>query len=146
MQCALCWAVGRPAFGIVPSGSLKILIIQAENDDGDLAEMREGVLAGVNFSFEETEKARASVRVLTEDARSGPAFIQMLARVLAVEKPDLVIIDPAFAYVGASVNDQLAVTTFLRSGLTPLLRQHDCGAIVVHHTNKPATGKEKQGW
>lgn len=48
--------------------------------------------------------------------------------------------------MGGSVTDQAAVTAFLRSGLTPLLRQHDCGAIIIHHTNKPAVGKEKGGW
>ena len=37
---------GRPLFGIVPARPLKSLLIQAENDEGDLAEMRDGVIAG----------------------------------------------------------------------------------------------------
>src|SRR5206468_2700274 len=28
----------------------------------------------------------------------------------------------------------------------PLLREFNCAAVVVHHTNKPPTGKEKPDW
>ena len=38
LQAAILWAIGRPFFGIAPARPLKSLIIQAENDDGDLAE------------------------------------------------------------------------------------------------------------
>jgi hypothetical protein len=41
MQCMILWALGLPAFGIAPVRPLKSLLIQAENDEGDLAEMRE---------------------------------------------------------------------------------------------------------
>ena len=146
MQCAISWAIGRPAFGITPAGPLKILIIQAENDDGDLAEMRAGVLAGLGLTEDELELARENVLVVTEDARSGLHFVQLLDDLLATEQPDLVIIDPAFAYLGGSVNDQEAVTTFLRKGVTPLIRKYGCGALIILHTNKPPDGKEKQGW
>lgn len=47
MQAKILWALGRPAFGIVPARPLKSLLIQAENDDGDLAEMRDGVIKGL---------------------------------------------------------------------------------------------------
>ena len=146
MQSMICWSVGRPAFGITPSGALKILIIQAENDDGDLAEMRDEVLAGLGLTEDELAMARDNVRVVTEDARQGRHFVQLLNGLLAVEEPDLVVIDPAFAYIGGSVSDQEAVTTFLRQGLTPLIRKYGCGVVVVHHMNKPSVGKEKQSW
>ena len=35
---------------------------------------------------------------------------------------------------------------FLRNMLNPLLREFNCAAIVVHHTNKPPSGKEKPDW
>jgi len=30
--------------------------------------------------------------------------------------------------------------------LNPLLRRHDCGAIIVHHVNKPPSSREKPNW
>src|SRR6266567_8862996 len=40
LQCAMNWALARECLGITPARPLKSLLIQAENDDGDLAEMR----------------------------------------------------------------------------------------------------------
>ena len=37
MQLMLLWALGRAALGIQPARPLKSLLIQAENDDGDLS-------------------------------------------------------------------------------------------------------------
>jgi len=39
MQSMILWALGLPCFDIKPAKPLKSLLIQAENDDGDLAEM-----------------------------------------------------------------------------------------------------------
>ena len=50
MQASLCWGIGREFFGIHPARPLKSLLIQSENDHGDLAEMRDGVLDGLAFS------------------------------------------------------------------------------------------------
>ena len=50
MQWAIYLGAGRTLFGLEPGqryrDGMKILLIQAENDEGDLAEMRDGVLAG----------------------------------------------------------------------------------------------------
>src|SRR5205807_1283581 len=48
LQMMMRWAAGRECFGIEPVRPLKSLLIQAENDDGDLSEMRDGVSAGLN--------------------------------------------------------------------------------------------------
>ena len=50
VQMGICWAVGRECFGIQPPQPLKILYVQAENDEGDLSEMRDGVNNGLNLS------------------------------------------------------------------------------------------------
>ena len=39
MQMSMNWALGRTTFGIRPERPLKSLIVQAENDRGDVAEM-----------------------------------------------------------------------------------------------------------
>ena len=38
------------------------------------------------------------------------------------------------------------MSAFLRNGLNPILQTHGCGLILAHHTNKPASGREKPDW
>jgi hypothetical protein len=147
MQFALCCTLGRPFFGIQPARPLRVLIIQSENDEGDLAEMRDGVLAGLGFRVEDRDAALANIVVVNEDSRTGLDFCgSCLAPALAAHRPDLVVIDPSLAYLGGEAKSQKDVGTFLRSGITPWIRRYGCGAILVHHTNKPPTGQEKAIW
>jgi hypothetical protein len=147
LQLSLCWALARECFGIAPARPLKSLLIQAENDDGDLAEMRDGVLAGLTLTAAEAKQACGAVVVAREDQRIGFAFFLETLRPLLTEHcPDLCWIDPALAYLGGEANAQRDVGGFLRNGLNPLLHEFDCGAVVVHHTNKPASGREKPTW
>ena len=44
-QIAYSFALGIPCFGLQPKVEMRTLIMQAENDDGDFVEMREGVPA-----------------------------------------------------------------------------------------------------
>jgi hypothetical protein len=71
----------------------------------------------------------------------------MLEVVIEQEGPfDIVMIDPAFAYLGGDSNSQADVSHFMRELLNPLLHKHDVGMVLLHHTNKPLRGKEKDGW
>ncbi len=147
MQAMILWAVGRPLFDIVPARPLKSLLIQAENDDGDLAEMRDGVIAGLHLTEDEAALAMENVVVAREDARTGAAFFAATVRPLLTEhRTDLMWIDPALAYLGGESNSQKDVGGFLRNQLNPLLQEFNCGAVVVHHTNKPPSGREKPDW
>ena len=147
MQLMILWALGREAFGIKPARPLKSLLIQAENDDGDQAEMRDGVYAGLELSAAEREQAGQQIIVAREDERTGMAFLQQSVRPLAAEhKPDLLWLDPMLSFLGGESNSQKDVGGFLRNGLNPLLREFNCGCVGVHHTNKPPTGTEKSKW
>jgi hypothetical protein len=147
MQCAILWALGRECFGITPARPLKSLLIQAENDDGDLAEMRDGVIAGLGLTEAEAKAACNNIIVAREDARTGfDFFLSVVRPLLGEHHPDLLWIDPALAYLGAEAGAQRDVTPFLRNYLNPLLREFNCGAVIVHHTNKPPAGKEKSNW
>ena len=147
MQDMILWALGRESFAIVPARPLKSLLVQAENDDGDLAEMRDGVIRGLGLLDEDAKQAMENIIVVREDCRTGLLFfIETLRPVLAAHRPDLLWIDPALAYLGGEANSQKDVGGFLRNMLNPLLREFDCGCVVVHHTNKPPSGKEKPDW
>lgn len=146
LQAAITFALGRPFFGIVPAGKLRTLLIQAENDDGDIAEMREGVFRGLGLTPEEQAEAGAGVEVVCESVATGDRFIELAGDLVADRKPDIVAGDPLFAFCGCSVSDQEPMSRFLRNGLNPILQAHGCGLILAHHTNKPASGKEKPDW
>jgi len=153
MQLAIHFAVGKALFGITPGGAyrdrgMRVLLIQAENDDGDLAEMRDGVLAGC-VDLTEVDKAQAQKRIMvcTVNDRSGDKFALTLDALLSEYGPfDLTIVDPAFAYLGGDSNSQKDVSHFMRELLNPLLQRHKVGLLLAHHTNKPLRGKEKDNW
>lgn len=147
MQCMILWSLGLPALGIHPARPLKSLLIQAENDDGDLAEMRDGVMRGLELTEAQRREALANVLVVSEDTRSGQAFCDEVIRpLLERHRPDLLWIDPALAYLGGDTAHQKDVGAFLRNGLNPLLHEFHCGCVLVHHTNKPPSGQEKPNW
>jgi putative DNA primase/helicase len=146
MQAAILWALGRPCFGIEPTQPLKSLIVQAENDAGDLAEMRDGVIKGLGLTEADAATACGNVLVCREDEFCGVAFWSRARSLLEQYRPDIFWIDPALAYIGGEANSQRDVGGFLRNGLNPLLRECNCAAVVVHHTNKPASGHEKPKW
>lgn len=147
LQFAILWALALDCFGIKPARPLKSLIIQAENDDGDIAEQRDGVFAGLGLSDAERQQAESNIVIASESERAGFPFFESVVRPLLQEhKPDILWIDPALAFIGGDVKAQDCVGPFLRNGLNPLLREFNCAAVIVHHTNKPATGREKSNW
>ena len=147
MQFSMLWVLGRDGFGIAPARPLRILIIQAENDEHDMFDAMDGVRQGLALSAEQWRLASSRIRVCHENARSGPEFFDFVVRPLLAEwRPDLLFIDPAFGYLGGETNNQAHVSAFLRNKLNPLITEFDCGVIVNHHTNKPPTNEEKGGW
>lgn len=147
MQAMILWGLGRAAFGITPTRPLKSLLIQAENDDGDLAEMRDGVIAGLNLTEEEKQAAMENIIVAHENTRTGRTFFEStVAPLLELHRPDLLWIDPALSYIGGDAMTQKDVGFFLRNLLNPILSQFNCAGVVIHHTNKPPRGEEKSAW
>ena len=147
MQAMILWGLGRECFGIAPVKPLKSLLIQAENDDGDTAEMRDGVTTGLELSNTQSQSALANITVACEDTRTAADFTALtLAPLLEKHRPDLVWIDPALAYLGGEANSQKDVGGFLRNLINPLLHRFECGGIIITHTNKPPTGNEKPNW
>jgi RecA-family ATPase len=156
LQAAIFWSVGKPFFGIVPGEvfqrkGMRVLIVQAENDEGDLAEMRNGVLAGCE-EISPTDKKTAGDRIMvaTVTDKSADAFAGHFGMLLSAGiegKPyDLAFIDPVFAYLGGDGSSQKDVSRFMRELLNPLVQKHRVGVLLVHHTNKPLRGKDKDGW
>ena len=145
MQLMIKWALGQSVFGLEPAKPLKSLLIQAENDDGDLAEMKAGVFNGLNLSEDEQDDASKNVFVAQESSKTGSTLCyDVLDPLLQTIQPDLLWIDPALAYLGGDMNNQKEVGAFLRNQLNPLLAKHNCAVVIIHHTNKISKDPEKQ--
>lgn len=147
IQFSLSWALGREALGIRPARPIRSLYIQAENDDGDLAELRDGICDGLEFTEADRAQAFGRVTFSTIDDLCGLAFIgNAFTPLLEQHRPDVVFVDPLLSYIGGDVSKQEAVSPWLRNGLNPILHRAGAGLVLVHHTNKPATGQQKAEW
>lgn len=143
MQQDLSWSVGKEAFGIAPSKPLKILTIQAENDQGDLIEMLRGVKAGLKFTEEEEQLAGSNVIYAFEQARTGAAFVEAVLRpLLEKHRPDIVRIDPLQAFAGCDLTSASDTAELLRNRINPVLKDFQCGLILMHHTPKQSANRD----
>lgn len=143
MQALVLWANGLPFLGITPTQPLTSVLIQAENDDGDLAEMRNGVCTGLNLTEDQRREAFHRVLVHSSTGVTGRKFCEeVVAPLLDRHRPDLLPIDPALSFMGGDVKEQKDVGAFLRQHLNPQLYAHNCACLMVHHTNKPKSGRD----
>jgi hypothetical protein len=146
VQQDILWGCGREAFGIMPARPLKILTIQAENDDGDLHEMASGVLRGLELNDEELSMVRENVIYFREVGRTSLKFLAEVVRPLLVKyRPDIIRLDPFQAYFGRDICSAEQVAQFCREGLNPLLDEFNCAAIINHHTPK-TNNRDTSGW
>lgn len=146
LQMAACFSINKEFFGVKPSKPLKTLLIQAENDDGDLAQMRDGICRGLELDEDERYQFFQSVLVHTSVGVTGLQFCsEVLRPLLELHAPNIVIVDPALSYVGGDVNKQDVVGGFLRNGLNPQLFEHRAGCMLSHHTSKPPTTRDRRG-
>jgi hypothetical protein len=135
IQLAAELGCGRPSFGITPPRALKILVIQAEDDEGDVIEMARVIN---HLKLTEEEKALIGQNTIVEQVNDvcGQDFIDDLDGFLEQWNPDIVIINPYESYLGDDIQDRKANTIFLRNLLNPLLKRHRCGCVIIHHTPK----------
>lgn len=143
MQLCLHWGAGLPCFGLYPTRPLKILLIQAENDERDLQEEITGVCWGAAnielLAIPQIDAAKEAVRIISDSTHAGDNFVHMLEEVL---EPgiDLIICDPLFAFAGCDLSNQEKVSRFLRNQINPLLKHYNVAALFVHHMAKSSKG------
>jgi hypothetical protein len=136
MQIVIRWALGKDFFGIAPVRPLRIGIVQAENDKGDLAEAFKGVIKGLNMATDDIRTLQENLHFRTESVRTGDAFLAYATRFITRSKLDLIIGDPLFSYFGGDLSDQGEVSVFLRNKLQPILHQTKVAWIWMHHISK----------
>jgi len=145
MQAAITWAIAESFFGINPHGEgLKSLIIQAENDEGDVAESVQGVFKAMNLTDKQKELVMARVTIVRDCTSTGEKFVDRVRRLVEKYKPDLVWIDPLLAFIGGDLSSQETASAFLRNMLNPLSLSAGFAWMLIHHTPKPV--KEGNGY
>lgn len=142
-QMAEAWALGEDFHGIRPSCPLKSLIIQSEDSDGDIAEAWHSIRHVRSRTPEQIAKTDERVRVVTDRVNRGQRFIQALRLHVAAFKPDLVWINPLQAFMDGDVTSSKDIGAFLREGLNGLNEPASFGIVLIHHTTKPPTGKDR---
>jgi hypothetical protein len=134
-QAAIEFACGLPSFGINPSRPLKSLIVQAEDDEGDLIEMSK-IIDHLKLNEEQKQLVDQNTHAEFVNDVTAFAFLNVLDQFLIQWPADIVWINPYTSYLGADIKDDGANSSFLRNGLNPILTKRNCAAIVVHHTPK----------
>ena len=124
--------------GITFRKPLKVLVVQAENDRGDLAEMIHGALKAASFDAATEALAKNNIVWRQECSRTGADFCGWLEKVVVATGADLVVIDPLLSYVGDDISQQKVASSFLRNGLQPIQQRTGCITVAVHHTGKPS--------
>lgn len=152
MQMAMMWALNGGFYGLRSTHGkpLKSLILQAENDVGDMAEMFQGIVAGVPLAsigdkpaFDATmDDFRENVIIVRDQTHTGLNFPEYARKLVEIHKPDLFWVDPMLSFYGGDISDQQEMTNFLRLGLNPISQETGIIWMMLHHTGKP--GKDAQ--
>lgn len=147
IQQALAWTLGKPFFGTVPyKKGLRTLIIQNENDKGDVAENVQGIIDHSGFTPEEFDQLNVSLKVIRCRGKTGQTFCRWMEREVTQFKADLVYVDPLLRFAGIDVSRQEQCTKFLNDYLDPVLANTGVVMTGIHHTGKPKNQKETQNW
>lgn len=140
-QMGTCFATGKDFHGIAPAYGrpMRILIVQAENDSGDMAEMAKGIHEGLAMAMEDdlVERARQNIKVVSVTGKIGLQFCTWLRHEIESFRADIVLVDPLLSFAGIDVSRQDQVSQFCRVWLGPVLQETGVVMIAAHHTGKP---------
>jgi len=137
MAMVVNWSLGLDLFGIKPVNALRCLIIQAENNQGDLAIAFQDLLKSQKLSAEQMKQLGENLVFQQVSSKAGTAFVEYAKAQIAKHKPDLIIADPLFSYAGGDVSKQAEMSPFLRNQIQPILNETGVIWAFVHHTGKP---------
>jgi hypothetical protein len=140
MQAAVHWCLGRDFFGIKPARPLRAVVLQAENDAGDISEALQDVIAGAYLDSEEKATLRDNLAIFRDTVSTGTTFTAALRQLVIDQQADIVFVDPLLSFAGIDVSDQEQASKFLRHDLAPILLETGAVLVAMHHTGKPKNG------
>lgn len=137
MQMAIMLAIGRPFFGIEVMRPYKCIVMQAENDTGDLAEAFKGVTGSMDLSDEEKTLLRSNIKFYRETVKVGEAFVKQARKLIVHNNAEFFFADPLLSFAGGDVSNQEYSSKFLRNWIQPVLQETKVVWVWLHHTGKP---------
>lgn len=143
MDAALSWGMGKPWMGIRSNGTLKSLIIQAEDSDRYLGKVAASFVHANSLTDAQTTELCGNGVVVRLKGCSGAKFFSALRQLTALHKPDLVVINPIYLYAEGDISKSEYAQPFL-VGLDAVNKDESFAYILVHHTGKPQA-KDKSG-
>ena len=145
MQAAVHWCLGRDFFGIKPAKPLRAIVLQAENDAGDISEALQDVIAGAYIDSAERFQLRDALAIYRDTVSTGTTFTKALRDLVVSHQADIVFVDPLLSFAGIDVSDQEQASKFLRHDLAPILLETGAVLVAMHHTGKPKASADKEG-
>lgn len=139
LQLATGWALNRPdmSFGVAAKRPLTSLILQAENDDGDLAEAAQGVFKAFDLGPDDRAVLRKNIRWHRITTLTGEPLLQAVADLVRLTKPDICWLDPLMSYIGDDISKQEVIAKFCNNGLSAISLETGVIFAIIHHTGKP---------
>ena len=137
MQMAVMLAIGRPFFGVAVKRPYKCIVMNAENDTGDLAEAFKGIVSSMSLTDEERTLMRKNIKFYRETVKVGLDFVKQARRLIVHHKADFFFADPLLAFAGGDISNQAYSSQFLRNWIQPVLMETGVVWVFLHHTGKP---------
>lgn len=145
------WAAGIAWQGIDVRKPLKIVMIQAENDDRDSGEMLQAAFQSLkkqgSLTDEQIRVALKNLQIINETERAGKDWVDWLEEIVRETGAHLIVADPLLSYFGDDISQQKACSIFLRNWLQPVLKRTGVMILFVHHTGKTSSdSKARSHW
>ena len=138
MQLMILWALGLPAFNVAPVRPLRSLLIQAENDAGDLAEMYQGVRDGMKLTAEQERTLEDRIIIYRDTTHTGEGFTSLARQLVERHQPDMAWADPLLNYIGDDISEQRVIADFCCNRLNAIALATGVIWCLLHHTGKPS--------
>lgn len=147
MQAAINWTLGQDFFGIKTNDGMKMrtLVIQAENDAGDVAESMQDQIRGLGLSEFQKDDLKDRMFIYRESVATGKEFGDVLRKLVIQHQATICFVDPLMAFVGADISETAEAAKFLRHIIQPILNETGVIIVFMHHTGKPKSSKDKEG-
>jgi len=142
MQMAIMLAIGRPFFHIEVKRPFKCIVMQAENDTGDLAEAFKGITGSMSLTDDERILLRKNIKFYRETVKVGLEFVKQARKLIVHHKADFFFADPLLSFAGGDISKQDYASQFLRNWITPVLMETNVVWVFLHHTGKPKAKEE----
>ena len=150
VQSLLSWSLGKE-FLARPNNwkRLKCALVQSEDSQRDLQEIRDGMIRGFTsngWTDEEVNDAVGSMHIWNCVGKVGKDFCEWLRAQQHDDPVDIIAINPIQGFFGGDISKQEDVSRFLREGLDPILKGEygtkPCAAVLVQHTPKITATKD----